>query len=188
MATEGNVRDVKFRANSDVTAAWVNGKLLYTWRDGETMSFNPALATPPQRQRAESFGFENTLRDSMALERDAYPDKKIPTKDKKAALRARIDHLQSGSPDWTAQPKARNTAPTEEEVATALMRVFKVDAEEAAGMIESLATKRGIDQDAAVAAWAAAKQVALEVVAIRAERRMADETPDAEAMLAELRG
>lgn len=185
--TESNVIDVKFRANSDVTAAWVNGKLLFTFRDLATMTFNPALVAQANRSHAELHGWEQRLRDSMAIEKDNYPDKKVPLADRKAALRRLLDHYQSGATEWNMPQAARNTAPDAAMVALAISRVYGKTLDEAAAMIVALAQKRSIEHEAAVAAWAAGDKIAKEIVVIRSERKTAD-APASDDLLAELNG
>lgn len=181
---DANVAEVKFRANSDVTATWVNGKLQFQFRDNTVMSFNPHMVATSNRSRAELHGWEQRLRDSMALERDNYPDKKVPMADKKAALRRLIDHYHGGSTEWSPAAQ-RLPAITMEMVVLALSRVYGKDEAAAKGMVASLARKRGIDEDAAMKVWADADKIKKEIVVIRSERA-AQDAPSADDLAAEL--
>lgn len=177
------VVDVKFRSNSDVTAAWVNGKLLFTFRNGTIRSFNPALVATANRARAELHGWEQRLRDSMALEKDKFPGGKIPASARLEALDRLLDHYKSGSADWSPAASSRSSAPTEEMVLEALRRVYP--GKDAKALVEAMAAKRDIGFDEALQVWAASDKIAKEIVVIRSEKK-AEGAASADDMLAEL--
>lgn len=167
-ALETGQRCTVFRKNAVYACAWRNGRLHYQFRDGTTMIFNPGLTSTSNRAEAERYGWQQNLGDSMAMENEGAPAGAL-MEAKKAALSARIAHLESGSDSWTA-PRVNQAAVVESLVIRAMARVLPdVDVERASTMIDTLAAKRNIDRAGAVKIWAESQQIAKAIVDIRAE-------------------
>ena len=99
-----------FAKNSVYASAWHNGRKHFHFRDGDTMVFNPALASMTVRERATINGFDQRLGDTMARDAATGPaDRQRLLIEKKAALRTLIDHYESGTDQWEL-PRAASTS------------------------------------------------------------------------------
>lgn len=176
----------KVKSNSVVTHSMQDGKIVFTVRDAGKLTFDPDKVSAENRARAMIHGFVQRISDGAALSRDTTTGLSATPEAKLARMQLIADHLQSGATEWAL----RVAAPREDDAGLRLqgiMRGMGVDLDAAEKLVAGLATKRGIDRDAAIKIWAASDKVARAIVEIKAERTAKGAT-DADALLAEIDG
>jgi hypothetical protein len=166
-----NVQEVKFRANSEHKADWINGKLHFWFRDGTNKVFNPSLVAPTNRTQAEFHGWEQRLGDSMAVEIDKFPNKSDRSAEKRRRLDALIEHYHSGAAEWNITRAAGGGSRFDAGlVLQAMMQHFACDLDAAEAKAGKLAEKREVDRDEALKLIAAIPAIAGIIATIRAAR------------------
>ena len=182
----------QFRKNGAYASEWKGGRLHFVFRDGTKLVFTPMLCSQTVRAEAERNGWHQRLIDKMAMDADAHGgDRRAQMAARQEALRALIQHYESGTESWNlaSGPRGENS---ERLVLLALQRVFPERAPgqaEASAMVDTLAAKRGLDRAGAVKLWAQSQQIAKAMVEIRAEeaaQRASGLADTAEDLLAEI--
>ena len=143
----GNVAEMKFRANSDHKADWVNGKLHFWFRDGTSKVFDPALVHRANRTQAEFHGWEQRLNDAMAVEHEKYPNKPDRDAEKRRRLTGLIEHYHSGSEDWNIKRAAGAPRDNRGIIVQALMEHFGTDLDGVERRLTVGMTKRNCSRD-----------------------------------------
>lgn len=95
----------KQRSNSAYAFSMVDGKLVWDYPGLGRLVFNPDKASATNRARAMVFGFKQRIIDAAALDADATTGKVDP-KAKFAEQQRMIEHLESGSEEWSLKPQA----------------------------------------------------------------------------------
>jgi hypothetical protein len=161
----------KPKANSVVTHAIVDGKIVFTVKDAGTFTFDPNKASATNRARAIVHGFIQRIADGAAISRNPDNGQPATAADKMARMQRIADHYESGAEEWAMRAATGPRKPDAGLIVLAMTRtVAKGDADRANALIDGIATKRGIDRDAALAVWASVEDVAAEMARIRAER------------------
>jgi hypothetical protein len=153
----------KPKANSVVTHAIVDGKIVFTVKDAGTFTFDPNKASATNRARAIVHGFIQRIADGAAISRNPDNGQPATAADKMARMQRIADHYESGAEEWAMRAATGPRKPDAGLIVLAMTRtVAKGDADRANALIDGIATKRGIDRDAALAVWASVEDVAAE--------------------------
>lgn len=166
----GNVAEMKFRANSDHKADWVNGKLHFWFRDGTVKVFDPALVSRDNRTQAEFHGWDQRLGDSMAVEIEKYPNKADRDAEKKRRLTALIEHYHSGSPDWNIKRAAAGPRDNRGIIVQALMQHFGCDLDGVERRLTVGMTKRACTRDDLLDSMATIPAISQIIAELKAKR------------------
>lgn len=112
--TKGYCMQTKPKSNSVVTTQLLpDGRLEFTVLKGSadglasvTFTFDPAKASEANRQRAMVGGFNQRIVNMAALPRDTKTGRSASPADKAAAMRKMVEHLESGTVDWSPAREA----------------------------------------------------------------------------------
>ena len=181
-------KPINFGETGIMRKAWVSGRLVFSYFDGGTLTFDKRLATQTNRANAEEHGWEARIGDAGAVLVAEFPDRKARAAEARRRMGVLVAHYQSPSEDWDIKV-SRQSGPTRADVVEALNRVFPgKDAERA---IAVMMTKRNLDEKGALAVWAETKEAAKALIDIKAERAIAAAAnrPDtAQALMDEMMG
>jgi hypothetical protein len=178
----------KRKVNTTITHRVIEGKMEFTVHGGVNLApivFDPGKASATNRARAMLHGWIQRVSDGGAIER-ADKEGNLRSKEELAAMRharmlAIVNHYEAGTDDWTIRPVAQGV-----DAGMTIQGIIRAglatDVDGANGLVERLATKRGIDRTASLRLWAASDKVARAIAEIRAERA----SGNAEELLAEI--
>lgn len=183
----------KKRVNNIITVTRWDNKLRFAFTGVGEFVFDPDTCSAENRARAMIHGFEQRIRDAAALSVDRDTGKSASPAAKFEAAKRISDHLTSGATEWNlkAAPAARKAAPAARgtdsgTIIIAMMRALSKEVDEVEAILVATQDKRRLDRAGALKTWEESKQVAAEILAIKAER-LAKGT-DSDDLLAEMMG
>lgn len=92
----------KPKANSVVMVERLDdGRISVAVLNAGTLAFDPTKASRANREYAEFHGWKQRLADAAAISRDDETGRPASPEDKLNAIRARIEHYESGSDEWS---------------------------------------------------------------------------------------
>lgn len=93
---------MKVKSNSVVTVQQMEGGIIaITVLGAGDLTFDPAKADAANKAHAEFHGWKQRLSDAAAISRDPETGKPASPADKLAAIRALVEHYESGSAEWS---------------------------------------------------------------------------------------
>lgn len=175
------------KENSIITVEASGTILTLTVLGAGKIAFDAKKASPANRAFAEMHGWKQRLSDAAALPRDKVTGKSATPEEKLAAIKARVEHYESGSTEWNmarAGGRPASVPPTPEEIASVMMEFGRAATIEAAiALLDKLAHKNGIAREGAAAMLAADAKYMAAVLANRA--KAAPSSIDADDLLSE---
>jgi len=186
----------KPKSNSVVTTKQLaDGRLEFTVLRGAegglasvTFTFDPAKASEANRQRAMVGGFNQRIVNMAALPRDTKTGRSASPADKAAAMRKMIEHLESGTVDWSpAREAAVGGARLDPIILAAVVEVLGITTAQARERIAKGAEKNGCTQAAYLDGLTQNRKVAEVVARIKqaAPKPELDADAELDAMMAE---
>jgi len=178
----------KPKANSIITHRLNDdGTLTFLVKDAGEFGFDPKKAAQKNRERAELHGWIQRISDGGAMSRNPENGQPATPADKMARMQRLAEHYEGGAEEWAMKGPSGPRKPDAGLIIQALCgTVAGGDVDKANRLVDGIATKRGIDRDAALMVWAAVEDVAAEMARIRA-RRVAVKV-SADDLLAEMDG
>lgn len=174
------------KANAIVGTTIEGGVLTLTVAGFPPIVVNSEWLHPNIQLGAMMRGLKQRLENAAAIERDRETGRPATPQEKYEAIRKLADWVATGD-QWEA-PRAPGKGGGRKfnvgEAVVGMARVLKITVDEANEKIAALATKRGIDREAAAKVWAATPEVAVAIAQARAESAPSG----AEDLLAELAG
>lgn len=166
---------VSFTQNDDSTQTFKIG--------GQSVTFHPDMVDPTLRARAELHGWKQRISDKAALSRDPKTGKSATPEQKFAAVKAIIDHYESGADKWEMERAGGGGGGRSDSsyILQALANVQDVDLKTMSERVAANAEKRELTVDAYLKRVATSPAVAEEVARIKH-----GESEDADDILAEL--
>lgn len=152
---------VSFTQNDDGTQTFKIGT--------QEITFHPDMVDPTLRARAELHGWKQRISDKAALSRDPKTGKSATPEQKFAAVRAIIEHYESGADKWEMERVGGNGGGRSDSsyILQALANVQGVDAKTMAERVAANAEKRELTVDAYLKRVATQPAVATEVARIK---------------------
>lgn len=175
----------KAKSNSIATVTVLpDNRLLFKVIGAGERIFDPMKATIEVRQRAMLHGFTQRGADRMALARNTETGLPATPQEKFARFSAWADHIEAGG-EWEMRAAA---APRDDTGLTlqGIMRALGLDLEATEARLAKMATKLGIERDAAIKRLAQAPDVIKAIAEIKAERAAANSAVNAADLLADL--
>ena len=126
-----------------ITRTILDGKLVYDVAGVGKLVFDPAKASAENRSRAMmTRSFSDRIGDAAALPRDKDTGLSASPQDKYDAMKAIVDHLESGSTEWNIKAGDRATIGDGHWLAKAMVELGKArDPAHAAERIKALADR-----------------------------------------------
>lgn len=152
---------VSFTQNDDGTQTFKIGN--------QEVTFHPDMVNQDLRARAELHGWKQRISDKAALSRDPKTGKSATPEQKFAAVKAIIDHYESGADKWEMERVGGNGGGRAESsyILQALANVQGVDLKTMAERVAANAEKRDLTVDAYLKRVATSEAVATEVARIK---------------------
>lgn len=176
----------KPKSNSVVTSSvTADGIIHITVLGAGKIEFDPQLAHPSMRHRAEYHGWIQRLADGAAKSRDPVTGKPASPADKLAAIHALAAHYTSGIDQWKVTATGGGRSSNSEIILRALANIGDVEIEVIRSRINAMAEKKGTKPATLLSALAGRKDVAEEIIRLRAEAATASGI-DAEGLMEEI--
>ena len=174
----------KRKSNSVVTVARLDdGTLAFDVIGAGRVTFDPTKADAAMRARAELHGWEQRLRDAAAISRDDATGASASPADKMAAIKALVDHYESGATEWSMRGAGGGGLSLTVE---AIAKVKGIEYDQAEAIVADFAAKKYAgDTKKALAFLRQGERVAKAMEEIRAARMPAPKV-DADKALEEL--
>ncbi len=120
-------------------------------------------------ERAFIHGMVQRVSDAAAISRNPETGQPATPQDKRERMARLVEHYMTGTTEWS--PNRGTAGPRDAGLTiTAMGDVFHKLAEECREMVARLAAKRGIEERAALALFAATPEVAKRIAELKAER------------------
>ena len=89
------------KSNSTISITHEGDALTFAVRDAGTLTLNLSRVSAAVRAMATIHGFKQRIADAAAIPRDTATGKPASPADKFAAMRALVEHYESGSEEWS---------------------------------------------------------------------------------------
>lgn len=156
MARENQV--VAFTQHDDGTQTFKVGS--------QSVTFHPDLVDPILRARAELHGWKQRISDKAALSRDKATGRSATPEQKFAAVKAIIEHYESGSDKWEMERTGGGGGRSEASyILEAAANVQGTDVKTMAERVAANAEKRGVTVDAYLKKLAAQSEAVRKAIA-----------------------
>lgn len=147
------------------------------------VTFHPDMVDPTLRARAELHGWKQRISDKAALSRDPKTGKSATPEQKFAAVKAIIDHYESGADKWEMERVGGGGGGRSDAsyILQALATIQGLDQKTIAERVASLSEKNGITVEQFLKRVATRADVATEVARIKhgdTDAEVADELVD----------
>lgn len=187
MATQFD--QTKKRSNSVALFSISDGRLVWDYGPGlGKLTLDPADVSAENRARAMMFGLKQRVSDAAALSRDTDSGKSASPEEKFEAQRRVIEHLASGSTEWSIRAPAEGGGANASYVSRALVEIGKAaDVVAANELVKRLADRdHGGKMGPARAALAKAQDISTAIVTIKAREAAAQAVGNSDDLLGEL--
>lgn len=175
----------KRKSNSVVTTQRLeSGALQFNVLGAGSLTFDFTQASEANRAHAEVHGWVQRISDAAAMGRDEETGKPATPAEKLARMRSRVEHYESGSPDWRI---AGAGGGGQSEIVLAFQRVKNIASYEMAReSIERHAVAKGRAYEEQLKIFGAAREIQDTIVLMKRER-FADPAVDSDTELEELK-
>lgn len=170
------------RANSIISTTIDNDTITFAVQGVGNLTINMKQVSTQNATRAMHHGIIQRVSDAAALSRNTDTGQPASPADKFDAMKRIVDHLNSGSPDWSLRVASGESGSAVAGITLkAVASVQGVSVDEMRQRIERLAEKRGITTRALLATLAKQEAVAKRIAEMRAPTGL-----DADDLLGEL--
>lgn len=161
---------VGFVQNEDGTQTFTIG--------GQSKVFHPDMVHADLRVRAELHGWRQRIQDKAAIVRDVKTGQSATADQKRAAVFAMIDHLESGTDQWNLKAGGGSRKSEADWVVEALADIQGLSVDEARERIESSAEKAGVTVAVRIKRLSVQPSIALRVAELKAAGTEPDDADD----------
>jgi hypothetical protein len=163
----------KKRANSVITTSIDGDVMRFAVLGQPTLQLDIVLVSEQNRSRAMLHGFKQRVSDAAAIPADMQTGKPASPREKWEAMKAIVDHLNSGASEWNIK-RAEGGFGGVGIVLQAVANLKKTTVEELEKQLAVIAAREGVEFPAIVKRLGGSAAVIREVARLKAERAGVD--------------